>query len=131
MGGCSEHVNERIGSLVELMGHRVAMIRSCFSVLVLTLLLCSVVPVEQFGWAVESTCGSTGGTGHEQACGFSDNSAAAESQGDSPQETPDEYVASGVSVPDCRSNRLHASMNKIPSPALLVSRLLHPPTPLS
>ncbi len=109
----------------------VAMIRSCFSVLVLTLLLCSVFPVEQFGWAVESICGSTGGTGHEQACGFSDNGAATESDGDSSQETPDDYVASGVSVPDCGSSRLHAWLTKIPSPALLVSRLLHPPTPLS
>jgi hypothetical protein len=113
------------------MGHHVAMIRSCFSVLVLTLLLCSVFPVEQIGWAVESTCGSTGGTGHEQACGFSDTGAATESEGDSSQETPDDYVASGVSVPDCGSSRLHAWMNKIPSPALLVFRLLHPPTSLS
>ena len=108
-----------------------AMIRSCFSVLVFTLLLGSVFPVEQVGWAVESTCGSTGGTGHEQACGFSDTWTATESEGDSPLEMPDDYVASGVSVPDCGSSRLHAWMNKIPSPALLVSQLLHPPTSLS
>ena len=107
------------------------MIRSCFSALVFTLLLCSVFPVEQSGWAVESTWGSTGGTGHEQACGFSDTGAATESESDSPQETPDDYVASGVSVPDCGSSRLHAWMNRIPSPALLVSQLLHPPTSLS
>lgn len=107
------------------------MIRSCFSVLVLTLLLCSMFPVEQIGWTVESTCGSTGGTGHEQACGFSDTGAATESEDDSPQETPDEYVASRVSVTDCGSSRLHAWMNKIPSTTLLISRLLHPPTSLS
>lgn len=107
------------------------MIRSGFSVLVLTLLLCSLFPVEQIGWTVESTCGSIGGAGHEQACGFSDNGAVAESEGDSPQETPDEYVASRVSVQDCGSSRLHAWMNEIPPPALLVSRLLHPPTSLS
>lgn len=108
-----------------------AMIRSCFSVLALTLLLGSLFPVEQIEWAVGSTCGSTGGTGHEQACGFSDTGMATESEDDSPQETPDEYVASRVSVPDCGSSRLHAWMNKIPLPALLVSRLLHPPTSLS
>jgi len=117
-----------MGSLVELMGYRVAMSRSCFSVLVLTLLVCSVLPVEQLGWAVESTCGSTGGTGHEQACGFSDTGAATESEGNSPQDTPDDYVASGVNVPDCGSSHLHAWMNRIPSPALLDSRLVHPPT---
>ena len=109
----------------------VATIRSCFSVLVLTLLLCSMFPVEQFGWAVDSAYGATGGAGHEQAGASRDAGAANESEGDSSQETPDDYVASGVSVPDCGSSRLHAWMTKIPSPALLVSQLLHPPTPLS
>ena len=107
------------------------MIRSCFSVLVLTLLLCSVFPVEQIGWAVESTCGATDGAGHEQAGASRDAGSATESEGDSSQETPDDYVASGVSVPDCGSSRLHAWMTKTPSPALLASQLLHPPTPLS
>ena len=108
-----------------------ALIRSCFSVLVLTLLMCSLFPLEQIGWTVESTCGSTGGTGHEQASGFSDTGAVTESEGDSSQETPDDYVASGVSVPGCGPSRLHAWMNKLSPPALLVSRLLHPPTSLS
>ena len=114
------------------MGHGVAMIRACFSAVVFTLLLCSVFPVEQSGWAFESTCGSTtGGAGHEQACSFSDIGAATESESDSSHETPDDYVASGVSVPDCGSSRSHAWMNEIPSSALLVSRLLHPPTSVS
>ena len=108
------------------------MIRSCFSVLVFTLLLGTVFPVEQIRWVVESTCGSTiGGTGHEQACDFSDTGMATEFEGDSPHDTLDDSVASGVSVPDCGSSRCHAWMNKIPSSALLISRLLHPPTSVS
>lgn len=108
-----------------------AMIRSCFSVLVFTLLLCSVFPVEQIGWAVENTCGSTSDTGHDQSCGFSDTGAATESESDSPVETPDDYVVSGVSGPDCGSSGVHVRVNMIPSPPLLVSRLFHPPTALS
>ena len=107
------------------------MIRSCFSVLALALLLSSMFPVEQIGWAAESTCRSTGGTGHEHACGFSDTGAVAESEGDSSQETPDDYVASGVSVPDCGLSQSHASMNESPPSTLLISRLIHPPTSLS
>ena len=129
--GCSEQVNKSIGSFVQLIGQDVAMIRACFSALVFTLLLCSVSPVEQSGWAVESIWGSTGGAGHEQACGFNDTGATTESESDSPQEMPDDYVASGVSVPDCGSSRLHAWINKISSSTLLISRLLHPPTSLS
>ena len=108
-----------------------AMIRSCFSVLALALLLSSMFPVEQIGWAVESAYGSTGSTGHEQACGFSDTGAATESEGDSSQETPDDYVASGVTVPDCRLSQSHAPMNESPPSTLLISRLIHPPTSLS
>ena len=105
-----------------------AIIRSCFSVLVFVLLLCSVFPVEQMRWAVDSAYGSTGDTGHEQACDFSGTGAATESEGDSSQETPDDCVAFGVSVSDCGSSRSHASMNEIPQSTFLASQLFHPPT---
>lgn len=109
----------------------VAIIRSCFSVLVFALVLCSVFPVEQVRWTVDSTCESAGGTGHEQACGFNDTGAATESEDDSPQGMQDDCVASGVSVSDCGLSRSHAPMNEIPLSTLLISRLIHPPTSLS
>ena len=102
--------------------------RSCFSVLVFALLLCSVFPLAQISWSFDSMCGSTGDAGSEQACDFSDPGAAIDSEDDSPQETPEDCVASRVSVSNCESSRPHASMNEIPPSILLVSRLLHPPT---
>jgi hypothetical protein len=107
----------------------VAIIRSCFSVLVFALLLCSVFPVEQVRWAADSIlCGSTDETGHERACDSRDSGAATESGDDSSQEMQDDCVTSGVSVSDCASSRTHASMNENPPSTLLVSQLLHPPT---
>jgi hypothetical protein len=107
----------------------VAIIRSCFSVLIFALLLCSVFPVEQVRWAADSSvCGSTGETGHEQACDSRDTGAATESGDDSSQEMQDDYVTSGVSVSDCGLSRTHASMNENPPSTLLVFQLLHPPT---
>ena len=126
-GGCSEQFNERIGSLVLIEGV-VATIRSLFSVLVFALLLCTVFPLAQIRWAIDRMCGSTGDTGNEQACDFSDPGAATDSEDDSPQETPEDCVASRVSVSNCKSSRSLASMNEIPPSILLVSRLLHPPT---
>ena len=125
--GCSEHGNERIGSVVLLMKSVVAIIRSYFSVSVFVLLLCSVFPVEQMRWAVGSAYGSIGDIGHEQACDFSGTGAATESEGDSSQETPDDCVAFGMSVSDCGSSRFHTSMNEIAPSTLLVSQLLEPP----
>jgi len=107
----------------------VVIIRSCLSVLVFTLLLCSVFPVEQVRWAADSIiCGSAGDTGHEQACDVRDTGAATESGDDSSQEMQDDCVASGVSVSDCGSSRFHASMSEFPPSTLLISQLLHPPT---
>ena len=97
-----------------------ATMRSFFSVLVFTLLLCTLFPVAQIGRAVD--------TGVEQAGDFSDTGAATDSEDDSSQDTPDDCVASQVSVSDCRSGRSHASMNEIPPFTLLISRLIHPPT---
>jgi hypothetical protein len=111
------------------MGSVVAIIRSCFSVLVFALLLCSVFPVEQVRWAADSiVCGSAGETGHEQTCDSRATGAATESGDDSSQEMQDDYVTSGVSVSDCGSSRTHASMNENPPSTLLVFQLLHPPT---
>ncbi len=129
--GCSEQVGEYIRSLAVSMDNVVAIIRSCSSVLVFLLVLCNVFPVEQARWVVDNTCESTGGTGHEQTCGLSDSGAATESEDDSPQGMQDDFVASGVSVPDCGLSRFHASMNEIPLSPLLISQLLHPPTSLS
>ena len=129
MGGCSDHVSEHIGSLVKLMESVVTIIRSCFSVLVFALLLCSVLPVEQVKWAANSVlCGSAGETGHEQTCNFRDTGPATESEDDSPQAMQDDYVTTGVSVSDCGSSSTHAWMNENPPSTLLVSQLLHPPT---
>ena len=102
--------------------------RSCFSVLVFALLLCTLFPAAQIRWSFDIMCGSTGDTRSEQACDVSDTGAATDSEDDSPQEMPGDCVASGVSVSDCESSRSHASMNEIPPSTLLVSRLLHPPT---
>ena len=103
-------------------------IRSCFSVLVFALLLCSVLPVEQVKWVADSVlCGSTGETGHEQTCDFREPGAATEAEDDSPQEMQDDYVTTGVSVSDCGLSRSHASMNENPPSTLLISQLLHPP----
>jgi len=107
----------------------VAIIRSCFSVLVFVLLLCSVFPVEQVRWAADSIlCGSTDETGHEQTCDSRDTGAATESGDDSSQEMQDDCVTSGVSVSDCGLSRSHVSMNENPPSTLLISQLLHPPT---
>ena len=96
-----------------------ATMRSFFSVLVFTLLLCTLFPVAQIGRAVDTEV--------EQAGNFSNTWAAVDSEDDSPQETPGDCVASRVSVWDCESSRSHASMNEIPPFSLLVSRLIHPP----
>ena len=97
-----------------------ATIRSLFSFLVFALLLCTIFPVAQIGRSVD--------IGVEQAGDFSDTGAAADSEDDSPQETPDDCVASRMSVSDCESSRSHASMNEISPSTLLISRLIHPPT---
>jgi hypothetical protein len=111
------------------MDNVVTIIRSCFSVLVFVLLLCSVLPVEQVKWAAESVlCGSTDETGHEQTCDFRETGAATESEDDSSQEMQDDYITTGVSVSDCGSRRTYASMNQNPPSILLISQLLHPPT---
>ena len=102
--------------------------RSCFSVLVFALLLCTVFPLAQIRWSFDIMCGSTGDTGNEQACDFSDPGAATDSEDDSPQETPGDCIASRESVSDCESSHSHTSMNEIPPSTLLVYRLLHPPT---
>jgi len=94
--------------------------RSFFSVLVFALLLCTIFPMAQTGRSVD--------IGVEQAGDFSDTVAATDSEDDSPQETPDDCVASRMSVSDCESSRSHASMNEIPPSTLLISRLFHPPT---
>ena len=103
-------------------------IRSFFPVLVFALLLCTVFPVAQISWSFDLICGSTGNTGGEQACEFSDAGAVTNSEDDSPQEMPGDCLVSRVSVSDCESSRSHASMNEMPPSTLLVSRLLHPPT---
>jgi hypothetical protein len=117
-GSCSERFNELIDNLVLIEGV-VATMRSFFSVLVFTLLLCTLFPVAQIGRAVD--------TGVEQAGNFSNTWAAVDSEDDSPQETPGDCVTSRVSVWDCESSRSHASMSEIPPFSLLVSRLIHPP----
>jgi len=106
----------------------VATIRSFISVLVFATLLCAVFPFAQISWSFDLIWGSTGDTGVERAGDFSDAGAATDAEDDSSQETPDDYVASRVSVSDCESSRSHASMNDFPPSTLLVSRLLHPPT---
>jgi len=105
-----------------------ATIRSFISVLVFGLLLCTVFPFAQIRWSVDIIWGSTGDTGVERAGDFSDTGTATDSEYDSSQETPDDYVASRVSVSDCESSSSLASMNEFPPSTLLVSRLLHPPT---
>jgi hypothetical protein len=126
-GSRSKHFNERFGSLVLIEGI-VATIRSFFPVLVFALLLSTVFPVAQLSWSFDPMCGSTGNTGSEQACEFSDAGTATDSEDDSPQEMPGDCVVFRVSGSDCESSRSHASMNEIPPSILLVSRLLHPPT---
>jgi hypothetical protein len=126
-GSRSKHFNELIGSLVLIEGV-VATIRSYFSVLVFALLLCTVFPVTQISCSFDLMCGSTGNTGSEQACEFSDAGVVTDSEDDSPQEMPGDCVVSRVSVSDCESSRSHVSMNEISPSTLLVSRLLHPPT---
>ena len=123
----SKHFNELIDSLVLIEGV-VATIRSFSSVLVFALLLCTVFPVAQISWSFDLICGSTGNIGSKQACEVSDTGAVTDSEDDSPQEMPGDCLVSRVSVSDCESSRSHASMNEIPPSALLVSRLLHPPT---
>ena len=99
-----------------------------FPVLVFGLLLCTVFPFAQISWSFDLMCGSTGDTGSEQACGFSDAGAATDSEDDSPQDMPGDCVVSRVSVSDCESSSSLASMNEMPPSTFLVSRLLHPPT---
>jgi hypothetical protein len=118
-GSCSEHFNELIDKLVLIEGV-VATIRSLFSFLVFALILCTIFPVVQIRWSVD--------TGVAQAGDFSDTGAATDSEDDSSQDTPDDCVASRVSVSDGRSGRSHALMNEIPPSTLLISRLIHPPT---
>ncbi len=105
-----------------------ATIRSFSSVLVSALLLCTLSPAAKIGWSFDIMWGLSGDTGVEQAGDFSDTRAATDSEDGSPQETPDDCVASRVSLPNCKSSRSHASMNETPPSTLLVSRLLHPPT---
>ena len=105
-----------------------ATIRSFISVLIFAMLLCAAFPFAQISWSFDLIWGSTDDTGVERAGNFSDAGAATGSEDDSSQETPDDYVASRVSVSDCESSRSHASMNDFPPSTLLVSRLLHPPT---
>jgi hypothetical protein len=121
-GSCSERFNELIDNpvILVLIEDVVATMRSFFSVLVFALLLCTIFPVAQIGRSVD--------IGVEQAGDFSDTGAATDSEDDSPQETPDDCVASRMSVSDCESSRSHASMDEIPPSTLLISRLIHPPT---
>jgi hypothetical protein len=118
-GSRSGRFNEFIDNLVLIEGV-VATIRSLFSFLVFALLLCTILPVAQIRWSVD--------TGVEQAGDFSNTGAETDSEDDSPQATPDDCVVSQVSVSDCRSSRSHASTNEIPPFTLLISRLIHPPT---
>ena len=90
----------------------VATIRPFSSILVFVLLLCTVFPAAQIGWSFNIMCGSTGDTGSGQACDFSDAWEAADFEDDSPQETVEDCVVSRVSVSDCESSRLHASMRR-------------------
>ena len=105
-----------------------ATIRSLSFILVFAMLLCTLFPAAQIGWSFSSLCGSTGDAGSGQACDFHEAGEATDSEDDSPQETPEDCVASRMSVSDGESSRSHASMNEIPPSTLLVSRLLHPPT---
>jgi hypothetical protein len=118
-GSRSEHFNEPIDKLVLIEGV-VVTIRSLFSFLVFALLLCTIFPVTQIRWFVD--------TGVEQAGDVSATGVATDSEDDSLQDTPDDCVASRVSVSDCKSGRSHASMNELPPFTLLISRLIHPPT---
>ena len=115
-------------SSLYLLKGAVVTIRSCFSILVFVLLLCTVFPAAQIGWSFNGMCGSTGDTGSGQACDFSDAGEATDSEDDSPQETPEDCVTSRMSASDCHSSRSYASKDEIPPSTLLVSQLLHPPT---
>jgi hypothetical protein len=103
-------------------------IRLCFSVLIFGLLLSTIFPAVQIGWSFNILCGSTGNTGSGQTCDFSDVGMVADSEDDSPQETPEGYVVSRLRASDGESSRLHASMNESPPSTLLVFRLIDPPT---
>ncbi len=115
-------------SSLYLLKDAVVTIRSLCSILVFVLLLCTVFPAAPIGWSFNGMCGLTGDTGSGQACDFSDAGEAADSEDDSPQETPEDCVTSRISVSDCRSSRSYASKDEIPPSTLLVSQLLHPPT---
>ena len=115
-------------SSLYLLKGTVATIRSCSPILVFVLLLCTVFPAAQIGWSFNGMCGSTGDTGSGQACDFSDAGEAADSEDDSPQETPEDCVTSRISVSDCQLSRSHAWVEEILPSTLLVSQLLHPPT---
>ena len=104
-------------------------IRLCFSVLIFGLLLSTTIfPAVQIGWSFNILCGSTGDTGSGQTCDFSEAGVVADSEDDSPQETPDGYVVSRVRASDGESRRLHALMDESPPSILLVSLLIHPPS---
>jgi hypothetical protein len=106
----------------------VVTIRLCTSVLIFGLLLSTTIfPAVQIGWSFNILCGSTGDAGSGQTCDFSEAGAVADSEDDSPQETPDGYVVSRVRVSDGELSRLHGSMNESPPSILLVSQLIHPP----
>ena len=106
----------------------VATIPSSASLLVFTLLLCTVFPSTQIGWSFNGICGSVGDTGSGHTCDFSDAGEATDSEDDSQQEAPEGCIVSRVSVSDCEASRFLASMNELPPTTLLISRLLHPPT---
>ena len=111
-----------------LLNGAVVTIRSCASFLALALLVCTVFPSAQIGWSFNIMCGSTGDTESGQTCNISNTMEATDFEDDSPQETPEDYVVSRVSVSDCELSRFLASMNELPPSTLLISRLIHPPT---
>ena len=103
-------------------------IRLFFSVLIFGLLLSILFPVAQIRWSAEILHAANGDGGANQAGDFSNTGAEADSEDDSPQETPDGGVVSRVSVSGHKSGLFHASMNEIPPSTLLAFRLFHPPT---
>jgi hypothetical protein len=105
----------------------VARVRSFSSLLVSVLLLCNVLQAAQIGWTFDTMWGLTGNSGVAQPGDVSDARAVTDFEDNSPQETPDDCVASGLSVSNGTRSRSHALMNETPPSTLLVSRLVHPP----
>ena len=103
-------------------------IRLFLSILVFGLLLSVLFPVAQIRWSAEIIHAANGDGGANQTGDCNDVGAEADSEDDSPQETPDSGVVSRVSVSDCKSGLFLASMNEIPPSTLLAFRLFHPPT---